>query len=170
MRRWLAGLGVALALAGCQARERAASPGAATDSTAVGSVTPSPAPLDSTGGEGAIDVLRRYYLAIDGRDYRRAYALWAQDGAASGQAYNAFAAGFAQTAHTRVEFTGPVTLGGAAGTTYATVPVRVGATTTEGAAQHFAGTYTLRRVNDVPGATAEQLRWRIALAHLEPAP
>jgi hypothetical protein len=163
-------LAVAIALSGCQARERASAPGSTADSAEAPPVTIVPFAIDSTGVEGALDVLRRYYQAIDERDYRRAYALWARDGAASGQVYDAFAAGFAQTANTGVKFTGPAKLGAAAGTIYAEVPVRVDATTTAGELQHFEGTYVLRRANDVPGATPEQLRWHIDSAKLAAAP
>lgn len=112
-------------------------------------------------------VLRRYYEAIEARDYRTAYRLWGQGGEASGHSYERFAAGFARTARTRVEFTGPVTFEGAAGSIFATVPVRVRARTTDGAGQEFVGAYELRRVNDVPGATPEQLRWHLHRARLE---
>ena len=63
-----------------------------------------------------------------------------------------------------------MSLEGAAGSIYASVPVRVRATTTSGEDQRFAGTYELRRVNDVPGATPLQLRWHIHRARLDAAP
>ena len=147
--------------AGCETAGRAPAPDADADSSA-----PAPVALDSTGPGGAVDVIRRYYEAIDTGDYAAAYALWAQDGAASGQAYEAFAAGFAQTARSGVEITGPVVMEGAAGSSFAEVPVRVRATTRSGEDQQFEGTYVVRRVNDVPGATPAQLRWHIHEARL----
>ncbi len=147
--RGLAVLALALLLAGCQARERAPTPGPTADSTAVR------------------EVIRRYYAAIDSRDFASAYAVWSRDGEASGQSYESFAEGFAATTRTRVEFAGPVTFEGAAGSIFATVPVRVRATTTAGEDTRFEGVYELRRVSDVPGATPEQLQWHIHGASLE---
>lgn len=114
----------------------------------------------------ARQVVERYYAAIDRRDYADAYALWSAGGQASGQSAAAFAAGFAQTASTRVRAGMPTNGEGAAGSLFIEVPVEVDATLADGTRQRFAGHYTLRRVNDVAGATAEQLRWRIAGARL----
>lgn len=158
MTRLLAAIAVALLLAGCQPRGNAPAPGPA----------PGPAAGPTADSSAARDVLRRYYAAIETRDYRSAYALWSQGGEASGQSYDQFATGFANTAHAKVEFTGPVTFEGAAGSSFATVPVRVRAATTGGEKQEFTGVYELRRVNDVPGATPEQLRWHIHGAKLAP--
>jgi membrane-bound inhibitor of C-type lysozyme len=50
---------------------------------------------------------------------------------------------------------------GAAGSIYVEVPVVIYGRMKSGAALHQSGKAVLRRVNDVPGATAAQLRWRI---------
>ncbi|MBI0475469.1 hypothetical protein D9601_08915 [Sphingomonas sp. MA1305] len=126
---------------------------------------------------GAIDrtpadaraVVQRYYAAIDRGAYRSAYALWDRGGQASGQSYATFVRGFARTAHSRVVAGTPFDQEGAAGSSYITVPVRVYATLKSGAAQRFVGSYTLRRVNDVPGSTASQRSWHLASATLRPA-
>ena len=112
---------------------------------------------------GARAVVLRFYAAIDRGDYRAAYRLWN-----GGKDYPAFVQGFARTAHTRVVAGAPVDEEGAAGSLSITVPVRVEATLKSGARQHFAGSYVLRRANDVPGATADQLRWSISAASLHP--
>ncbi len=49
------------------------------------------------------------------------------------------------------------------------VPLAVTFAGPDGKAVRRAGTVTLRRVNDVPGATEEQLSWRIVDAKLYPA-
>ena len=154
MRHMLAALAVAVLFAGCQPQDNAPPPQQAAGPTADSSATR--------------DVLRRYYAAIEASDFRTAYAQWSQGGEASGQSYDQFASGFANTAHAQVEFTGPVTFEGAAGSIFATVPVRVRAATTAGEGQEFVGVYELRRVNDVPGATPDQLRWHIHGAKLHP--
>ena len=51
---------------------------------------------------------------------------------------------------------------------FITVPVRVYATLKNGRHQRFAGQYILRRVNDVDGATREQLSWHLTSATLRP--
>ena len=114
----------------------------------------------------AAGVVRAYYAAIDRGDFRAAYRLWSGDGQASGKSYAAFARGFAATARSSVRVGAPTDQEGAAGSLYITVPVMVEARLKNGRAQHFAGSYTLRRVNDVPGASWSQLHWRIASAKL----
>ena len=111
------------------------------------------------------EVVRRYYAAIDARDFAAAYALWGQDGRASGQSFQEFAAGFGKTAHVHATVGDSVRVEGAAGSQYATVPVTVDATLREGREQHFTGTYTMRRAM-VDGATPAQRRWHIYKAAL----
>lgn len=118
----------------------------------------------------AREVVLRYYAAIDRGDYGAAYDLWSGRGAASGKSSAAFAEGFAETASSRVTAAPPINGDAAAGSLFVEVPVEVDATLRDGRRQRFAGSYTLRRVNDVPGASAEQLRWRIARADLRPVP
>lgn len=109
-------------------------------------------------------VVERYYAAIDHRRFPDAYHLWDRRGRASGRTLRSFAAGFAHTRSTHVVTAAPSGAEGAAGSSFVTVPVRVEALLTDGTRQRFVGTYVLRRVNDVDGATAEQLRWHIASA------
>lgn len=115
---------------------------------------------DSGSAAAAVAVVRDYYAAIDARDYRRAYRAWEQEGAASGQSFDAFRHGFDSTRSVAVQLGTPSRIEGAAGSRYVTVPVQVTARTAGGAVQHFAGTYTLRRAV-VTGATPEQRTWHI---------
>jgi len=142
-----------LVLAGCAGRDMPAPAQSAAPDTS--------APKDPA------DAVRKYYAFLEAKDYPRAYAMWGQDGLASKQTYPEFAAGFARTAHTRVTVTGPVSIEGAAGSSYAEVRVRVDATTTDGREQAFGGAYVVRRANDVPGATDAQLRWHFDAARLD---
>lgn len=114
---------------------------------------------------GPVGVIRRYYAAINDRNYDTAYDLWGRGGAASAQTRGQFAAGFTQTAHVMVTIVDSVRVEGAAGSQYATVPVTVDAVLQSGERQHFAGSYTLRRVM-VDGAPAEARRWHIESAQL----
>jgi len=55
----------------------------------------------------------------------------------------------------------PGAVEGAAGSLYVEVPVVLYGRYATGGEYHASGKATLRRVNNVPGATAEQLKWRI---------
>ncbi|HTG39153.1 hypothetical protein [Sphingomonas sp.] len=120
-------------------------------------------------GERAADVVRRYYDAINARDYSVAYAQWSGRGAASGKSYDAFAAGFADTRSVTVTAREPADVEGGAGSLYAEVPVTVDAALADGKRQRFTGAYVIRRVNDVDGASTDQRRWHIDSAKLTPA-
>ena len=50
---------------------------------------------------------------------------------------------------------------GAAGSLYYVVPIALNGRSIDNAEVELAGTMTLRRANDVPGASADQLSWRI---------
>ena len=113
----------------------------------------------------ALQVVRDYYAAVSRHDYRAAYALWH-----GGQSYGHFRKGYARTRSARVTFLKPGRPEGAAGSIFVELPVRVDAVLRSGARQHFVGSYTLRRINDVPGSTAAQRRWHIESAHLKPVP
>lgn len=110
--------------------------------------------------------VERYYQAINAGDFRTAYRTWGDNGVRSGKSYGAFVRGFAQTASSRVIAGTPRGQEGAAGSTFITVPVDVWARLKNGRRQHFRGTYVMRRVNDVAGATPAQLRWHIDQARL----
>lgn len=115
--------------------------------------------------QSPVDVLQRYYDAVNAGDYATAYSLWADSGRASGKTLAEFTAGYAQTARTELSIAGEVRIEGAAGTHYATVPVVINAELRDGTRQRFAGTYTLRR-SLVDGATPEQRSWRIRSAEI----
>lgn len=139
--------------------------GVPTSSANTGQSATSAAP-DRASPEAAVAVIQRYYRAIDTGDYRDAYALWAQQGEASRQSFADFKRGFAHTRSTIVAVGKPGNQEGAAGSTYISIPVTVSAITDQGEQQHFAGTYQLRRVNDVDGVTDAQLHWHIRSATL----
>ncbi|MBZ9752272.1 hypothetical protein K7W42_15575 [Deinococcus sp. HMF7604] len=108
------------------------------------------------------DVIIRYYNALGHKDYAAAYALWDRNGQNSGKSYAAFKNGFAQTYATYVAITGPVRVEGAAGSLYATVPVKVTAQLKTGQQQAFSGTYVVRKNNTGAGVQM----WRIDRAAL----
>jgi hypothetical protein len=134
-----------------------------------GDASPADCRPDPKSKAAAVDVVKRYYAALDARDYDTAWRQWGNDGPPN-QTQAAFRAGFAHTRSTRVTIGAAGDGEGAAGSIYLTVPVRVEATLDSGASQRFRGEYILRRVNDVDGATADQLRWHIDSARLQPEP
>lgn len=143
----------------------------------IGCQTPAPQARDSTATATKVvaadtsspaAVIRRYYAAIDARDYAAAYALWGQRGAASGQTRGQFEEGFTRTAQVKVTIGDNIRIEGGAGSQYATVPVRVDAVLQSRERQHFEGSYTLRRAM-VDGASADERRWHIDSAQLHGA-
>jgi hypothetical protein len=115
-----------------------------------------PTPRAEASVEAAVRVVRNYYVALGRHDYRTAHALWPR-----GPGIDELRRGYAHTAWTKVTPLPPFTTEGAAGSVYAEIKVRVDSAQTDGTRQHFAGSYTLRRVNDVDGSTAAQRRWHI---------
>lgn len=115
--------------------------------------------------EAAAAVVRRYYSAIDARDYSTAWRQWGDDGR-PGQTRAAFEAGFARTRSTQVTIGRLQPGSGGAGSIYQPVPVTVDATLDDGTHQRFRGSYVVRRVNGVDGASAADLRWHIDSAQL----
>ena len=124
-----------------------------------------PTPPAETSVRAAVQVVRAHYAAVSRHDYRAAYRLWHSD-----QSYARFRQGYARTMRVTVTPIPPFDAEGAAGSVYAEIRVKVEAVLRSGAHQHFAGSYTLRRVNDVEGSTAAQRRWHIENAKLKPMP
>lgn len=134
--------------------------------TAIAAVSLAGPAVAQNSAEDARAAIRDYYAAIDRGDYRRAYGLWSEHGDRSGMPYGRFVRGFARTAHTSVTVGRPYDEGAGAGSIYITVPVMVNATLKNGTRQRFVGTYLLRHVNDIDGASAWQRRWHIGSASL----
>lgn len=106
-------------------------------------------------------VTQAYFDAIASREYQAAWALrWKGEGDGT-ESWEAFRDAYDLYAehHATVGIPGPVE--GAAGSLYVEVPVQLYGRMKSGEPFSSAGTVTLRRVNDVPGSTAEQRRWRI---------
>jgi hypothetical protein len=142
--------------------EKQPTPGAST-------TLPEDSQADPTSPEGATHVIRDYYDAINEREYERAYDHWDRDGSASGQTLEQFEQGLAETKHVDVQIGEPGREDAAAGSLFIEIPVAITATTNDAGIQRFSGTYSLRRVNDVPGATEDQLTWHIYAAYIAEA-
>lgn len=126
-------------------------------------------PADSLDREAALEVIRRYFAAISAGNYREAYGLWRGDGSASGQSYEEFAAGFADTEALSPIVGEPGRIEPAAGSRFIEIPVSLRARTSDGGAQHFEGSYIMQR-SVVPGSSAQEREWRIARATMRALP
>lgn len=123
---------------------------------------PALVPEAAKGEKGARNVLLEWARALERRDFARADAQW---GAGAPDARSA--AQFARYDPITIGF-GDGDVEGAAGSLYYEVPVTFTGKQKDGTAVSKQGTITLRRVNDVDGATPAQLRWHIAGTTLKP--
>lgn len=181
-RRYSAALvaGLAFALAGCG--EASSDGEISSDDVIAPESPPTPATTDAAetalpdagsaplvpesekGEPGARKVLLDFARAIEFEDFNRAYAMLG-DAARDSIDHAEFAAMFDDFGEITVAV--PYgTIEGAAGSLYYEVPTTI----TGSSGARLTGTTVLRRVNDVPGATAEQLRWHIESFKVEPAP
>ena len=179
---------LALTAAACESPEQGASSASAVDdATSSTAGTPSvdvvePAAEDGTaaadpslaapqltqeaekGEEGARNVLLAWGSALEAKDFAKAYAQF-RDPQFSLVDYRERFADYRNIAVAMP--TGRME--GAAGSSYYTAPTTVSGTTGDGTPYELKGDVVLRRVNDVPGATEEQLHWKIESAELAPA-
>jgi hypothetical protein len=149
---------VALLLAGCGTSEE---PTPAPAPSATGA-TLAPAPLPPQVGDfpalaskDCSAVVEFYLEALGGREWAQAALVW-NDPVIDGARLEAVFGGYKEL---RLAWTDPV-VEGAAGSAYC----NVGGTLTDAqdpAKPPVEGTLLLKRVNDVPGATPDQLRWTL---------
>lgn len=144
-----------------------ASPTATSTSEAPVEGTPGGNPDGEPTAEDAVDVIDAYFGAINDGDYETAYALWRNEGEASGQTFEEFAAGYEETASVTWETGEPGRIDPGAGQRYIPIPVTITTTTTSGETQRFEGEYVLHHTADIEGATPEQRVWRIHSADIE---
>ena len=120
-------------------------------------------PTESFGDPAAI--VKDYYAAIRAHDFLRAYRMWQVSGQTGGRSFAQFEAGFDSTESVDARVGAAGRVEGAAGSRFVTVPVDISARLRNGTQQHFAGTYTLRRV-EVPGASPAQQKWHLYAASI----
>ena len=160
MRTWLA-LAALAALAACaKPAEQTAAPQAAEPSVAAPAPSPAAAP-PSTARDPA-KVLIAWAEAMSLKQWDSAYLYWEAKGLGTGLTRAQFAAKWGQLGNPEFEIH-PGKYEGAAGSSYYTAPVVL----IDGQRRER-GEVVLRRVNDVPGASAEQLRWHIESMTIEP--
>lgn len=107
-----------------------------------------------------------YYAALNARDYQKAYALWEDGGAASGQSFQHFSGGYATTESVAADVGAPTDQEGAAGARYISVPVTLRAQQYNGVQRSYRGRLALRAVA-VDGASGEQRGWHLPSAEMQ---
>lgn len=112
----------------------------------------SEAPFTPQSAQGAADVVQVYYALIGEGKVAETGRLRSDGKPDDLSAYSSY----------RALVGAPGDIEGAAGSLYVEVPVVIYGRLKSGPEYHRSGKATLRRVNNVDGATADQLRWRIA--------
>lgn len=130
----------------------------------------SEAPFTPTSAQGAAQVGQTYFALIGERKFAEARRLWGDKGAASGKTAAEFADAFERYEAFHANLGAPGPIEGAAGSLYVEVPTIVYGKLKSGRPINMAGHITLRRVNDVPGATPDQRKWHVAAVELKPSP
>src|SRR5262245_12334229 len=112
----------------------------------------SPPALTAADSVAAIQTVLDYYAAINQQAYDRAYHLWAQNGAASGQTFDQFRQGFAGTVQVSVQI-GKASAQAGAVTVPTAITSVVNVTREEQQVRRFGGTYSVQ---------ADPNGWRLA--------
>ena len=113
--------------------------------------------VDPKGPDGARQVVQRYASLIEGGKIAEAQTAWGK-----GIEQGVLAPARLAALHgIHLEVGKPYDQEGAAGSSYIMVPLTLTATDKASKPIRYAGPITLRRVNDVDGASAAQLRWHM---------
>lgn len=130
-------------------------------------ITPPPlTPEAARTDTGARSVLLSWARGIELREFDQAWTMMG-DSAKAQIGRPAFNALFHPLRNITVAVPGG-TMEGAAGSSYYSVPTTVTGTRADGTRAVLKGEVVLRRANDVPGATREQLSWHIVKVDLTP--
>jgi hypothetical protein len=179
MRKTLAAIGAALAVACGQTNQGGndrnaatqnlapqppiASPEAPENSAASVSLPDENAPLEEPKGpmdpksaEAAGQVVQHYGALIEQGRWTQSWTLWSNPAAA-----RRFDRNWRDDSEVHMEIGKPGDIEGAAGSMYTTVPVVFYGKTRAGGSFRRGAEAILRRVNDVPGSTEAQRRWHI---------
>ena len=126
---------------------------------------PSLTPEAQAGETGARSLVLTWARALELEEFGQAHALMGKAGRETWSRAE-FAAMF--DGLNEISVTVPDgTMEGAAGSSYYTVPTTITAQDHSGRPIGFKGEVVLRRVNDVPGATPDQLRWHFDTVHID---
>jgi len=127
-------------------------------------------PIDPKSAQGAGQILQRFGGLLEQRQFAEAHRLWSDGGGASGMTEAQFVAAYDKYAEIHSEVGAPGQMEGAAGSAYVDIPFRLYGKLKSGGPFNLIGPVTLRRVNDVPGSTADQRQWHIYRSDMQPRP
>ena len=118
--------------------------------------------------QGAASVVERYAAALEQGKLQDAFAFWGENGKATGMTPGKFFEAFGKYSEIHAQIGAPGKPEGAAGSSFVEVPLQLYGRLKDGGTFNLIGPVTLRRVNNVPGASADQLQWHIARSDLKP--
>ena len=150
-----AALAAVLLLAGCGQSDAPAPEASEAPELGQGRVPLQAADFPALASKDCVEVAQFYLEAIGGREWDKAALVW-DDPVVDGARLEAVFAGYKVP---QIEWTEPF-VEGAAGSSYCTVSGKL-TDAGDAAKPMIEGTLLLRRVNDVPGATPDQLRWTL---------
>ena len=114
-------------------------------------------------------VLQRWARAMEARNWEEARQVWGNKGEASGLSAEEYAEAHEKYRTVSIEI-GEGRAEGAAGTLYYEAEVTQSGELQNGDAYLMRGPMVLSRVNNVPGASDEDLAWHIEMSDLRPRP
>ena len=126
--------------------------------------------IDPKSAQGAGLVLQRYAGLLEQKKFAEARMLWSDGGKASGLTEKEFVNAYSKYRVIHSEIGAPGEMEGAAGSSYVEIPLRLYGTLNTGKPFNLVGTVALRRVNDVPGSSAEERQWHVYTSDLKPRP
>ena len=151
----------AIQLSGCD-RAGPASDAAATPAPVETTLAALPKAVPPSTSRDPQEVLLSWAKAVSLKDWPTAYGYWGDHGAQSGMTLDQFKTSWGKLQQPDLEV-GKGDQEGAAGSLFYTVPVTI----VDGQ-RRIPGEVVFRRVNDVDGASSEQLRWHIESTTLKP--
>lgn len=167
----------ALALAGCGRSQPTTEAERAPEAAAAVPV-PLPSPtatavpgqlvkVEDKGEAGARKVYGAWKVAMEGERYAEAYGQFGDGGPADGMSAGEYTTQFGRCHEISIA-AGDGQMEGAAGSLIYTVPTTLTCEVITGAHEKWTGKVVLKRVNDVPGASEQQLRWHLTSVTLKP--
>lgn len=124
--------------------------------------------IDPKSPQGAAQVVQQYASLLEQGKYAEAYQMWGLGGDVAGMTEKQFTDRFAGYSEVHTMVGAPTDQEGAAGSSYVTVPLQIYGRMKEGGTFNLVGPVILRRVNDVPGASTQQLQWHLSKSGLKP--
>ena len=124
----------------------------------------SEAPFAPDSAQGAANLVQTWFALLESGRAPDGRSSWRDPAAA-----DAFVKSLGDPREVHAQIGAPGEIEGAAGSLFVEVPVQIYGRARDGSAFSRLGAATLRRVNQVPGSTADQRAWRIESIAVRPA-